>query len=53
MLHDEQVKTVQRAVAAAKADGPFADTKNDNANGNALARICETYLELAKETEAK
>lgn len=48
-LHDEQVKLVQSAVAAAKGEGPFGDTKNDNANGNALARICETYLELANQ----
>lgn len=53
MLHDDQVKTVQAAVAAAKAEGPFGDTQNDNANGNALARICEAYLELVKEAEAK
>jgi ParB-like chromosome segregation protein Spo0J len=44
MLHDEQVKTVQAAVTAAKLTGPFVDTQNDNANGNALARICEAYL---------
>lgn len=47
-LHDEQVKLVQKAVAAAKAQGPFAGTMNDNANGNALARICDAYLELTK-----
>jgi ParB-like chromosome segregation protein Spo0J len=45
LLHDEQVKTVQAAVSAAKQRGPFEDTQNDNANGNALARICERYLE--------
>lgn len=44
MLHDEQVKVVQGAVAAAKLRGPFENTQNDNANGNALARICEAYL---------
>jgi hypothetical protein len=48
-LHDEQVKIVQAAVSAAKAYGPFGESLNDNANGNALTRICETYLELAQE----
>lgn len=43
-LHDEQVKIVQAAVAAAKAAGPFGDSVNDNANGNAITRICEAYL---------
>jgi ParB-like chromosome segregation protein Spo0J len=45
MLHDDQVKTVQAAVSAAKQKGPFEGTMNDNANGNALARICEAYLD--------
>lgn len=45
MLHDQQAKIVARAVGAAKAKGPFEGTQNDNANGNALARICEAYLE--------
>jgi len=44
-LHDEQVKIVQRAVAAAKEKGPFGETLNDNANGNAITRVCEKYLE--------
>lgn len=44
MLHDDQVKLVQAAVVAAKQRGPFTDGLNDNANGNALARICQTYL---------
>jgi ParB-like chromosome segregation protein Spo0J len=43
-LHDEQVKLVQAAVTAAKQDGAFDETLNNNANGNALARICEAYL---------
>jgi ParB-like chromosome segregation protein Spo0J len=44
MLHDEQVKVVHAAVNAAKQQGPFDGALNDNANGNALARICQTYL---------
>jgi ParB family transcriptional regulator, chromosome partitioning protein len=43
-LHDEQAETVKRAMAAARAMGPFADTGNENGNGNALARICETFI---------
>jgi ParB-like chromosome segregation protein Spo0J len=43
-LHDDQVKLVAAAVKAAKAQGEFVDALNDNANGNALARICEQYL---------
>ena len=45
MLHDDQVTKVQAAISAAKQRGPFEGTQNDNANGNALARICEAYLE--------
>jgi ParB-like chromosome segregation protein Spo0J len=45
MLHDEQAKLVHEAVAAAKAEGPFGETMNDNANGNALARVCARFLE--------
>jgi hypothetical protein len=48
-LHDEQVKIVQAAVTAAKQRGEFTDGLNDNANGNALTRICPTYLELAED----
>lgn len=42
-VSDEQAEQVQRALAAAKHAGPFADTGNENSNGNALARICEAY----------
>jgi ParB-like chromosome segregation protein Spo0J len=45
-LHDTQVAVVQAAVTAAKQRGPFDETVNANSNGNALARICETYLAL-------
>lgn len=43
-LHDSQAEEVQRALSAAKATGPFIDSHNENSNGNALARICETFL---------
>lgn len=41
-LHDDQVESVQDAIKAAKAMGPF-DSPNENSNGNALARIAETF----------
>lgn len=44
-LHDEQVEQVQAALRLSKAAGAF-DSQNENSNGNALARICETYLTL-------
>lgn len=43
-LSDEQAEQVKRAMDHAKAEGAFIDTGNENSNGNALARICETYL---------
>lgn len=41
-LHDSQVDVVKIAIEAAKAAGEFKGP-NENSNGNALARICETY----------
>lgn len=43
-LHDTQAEQVREAVKLAKAQGEFVDSENENSNGNALARICETYL---------
>jgi len=43
-LHDDQVEQVKAAIAAAKGLGDFGDTGNENSNGNALARVCETFL---------
>ena len=43
-LHDTQAEQVQAAMQAAKDIGPFVDSPNENSNGNALARICETFL---------
>lgn len=45
-LHDEQVEQVKAAMDAAKAMGAF-DSPNENSNGNALARVCETFLTMA------
>lgn len=42
-LHDEQVEQVRSAIDVAKSMGVF-DSPNENSNGNALARVCETFL---------
>lgn len=42
-LHDSQVETVKAALSASKGGGDF-DGPNQNSNGNALARICEAYM---------
>jgi ParB-like chromosome segregation protein Spo0J len=41
---DEQADAIKDAMDRAKAAGPFVNTGNENSNGNALARIAETYL---------
>lgn len=43
-LHDTQAEQVREAMKLAKAQGVFVDSENENSNGNALARICETYI---------
>jgi hypothetical protein len=43
-LHDTQAEQVGAAIDAAKRMGQFIDSPNENGNGNALARICETFL---------
>ena len=44
-LHDEQAAIVEDAVTLARTN-PIADTGlNDNSNGNALALICQQWLE--------
>lgn len=45
-LHDSQAEEVKAALEAAKAMGAF-DSPNENSNGNALARVCETFLTMA------
>lgn len=42
-LHDSQAEQVKAAMDAAKAMGAF-DSPNENSNGNALSRVCETFL---------
>jgi len=43
-LHDDQAEIIKEAIVKAKAIGPFADTGNENSNGNALARVAELFL---------
>jgi hypothetical protein len=43
-LHDTQAEQVGAAMDVAKRMGQFIDSPNENGNGNALARICETFL---------
>jgi ParB-like chromosome segregation protein Spo0J len=43
VLHDEQVEQVKAAIEAAHKLGEY-NSLNDNRNGNAIARICETFV---------
>lgn len=43
-LHDTQAEQVKAALQIAKSLGAFVDSENENSNGNALARICETFI---------
>jgi hypothetical protein len=43
-VHTRQAEIIRDAITKAKAQGPFDDTGNENSNGNALARICESYV---------
>lgn len=43
-LTDEQAEQIKAALQLAKDGGPFPDTGNPNANGNALAKIAERFL---------
>jgi hypothetical protein len=42
-VSDEQAEQVKAAIEKAKRMGTFVDTGNENSNGNALSRICETF----------
>lgn len=44
-LHDSQNATLERAVALAVERGMGSSEENDNRNGNAIAAICEAYLD--------
>jgi len=43
VLHDDQVEQVKAAIEAAHKLGDY-DSPNENRNGNAIARICETFV---------
>jgi hypothetical protein len=43
-LSNDQNELVKRALQIAKEMGAFADTDNENSNGNALNRICEMWV---------
>ena len=43
-VHDTQAEIVIAALSAAKKQGPFVNSPNENSNGNALARICARYI---------
>ncbi len=43
-LHDSQAEQVKRAISIASKVGDFADSPNQNGNGNALSLICETFI---------
>jgi hypothetical protein len=42
-LHDDQVEQIKLACDIAKNMGEF-DSPNENSNGNALSRVCETFI---------
>ena len=42
-LHDDQAEVVRDAMKIANSLGDY-DSPNENKNGNALARICETFI---------
>jgi hypothetical protein len=44
-LHLTQLDTVQAALTHARDMGAFTDGVNENSNGNALARVCEMFLD--------
>lgn len=43
-LHDDQVEQVKAAIEKANGMGEYVNSPNENGNGNALARVCETFL---------
>lgn len=43
-VHDLQAEIIKEAIEKSKAMGPFADTGNENSNGNAIARVAELFL---------
>lgn len=48
-LTSEQADVVRESMVAAREAGPYGPTGNDNANGNALARIAEMALGVLRD----
>ena len=44
-LHDSQADKVRAAMKIAARMGEYIGSQNENGNGNALARICERFIE--------
>ncbi len=44
MVTDEQAEQIKQALASAKGIGDFANTGNENSNGNALSFVCEMFI---------
>ena len=44
VLHDDQAELIEEAISKAKTYGAIDNSKNDNANGNAITWICEQLL---------
>ena len=47
-LHNSQCEVIDEALRVSKSLGAFTDSPNENSNGNAIARICETYISYEK-----
>ncbi|RJX35653.1 MAG: hypothetical protein C4525_03090 [Desulfarculus sp.] len=43
-LHDQQAERVKEALSVSKGMGHFDQELNRNSNGNALARVCDSFL---------
>lgn len=43
-VSDQQAEQIKDAIERAKDMGPYIETGNENRNGNAIARICETFV---------
>jgi hypothetical protein len=43
-VSNAQAETINAALSRAKALAPFDASENENSNGNALARVCESFV---------
>ena len=53
LLHDSQAATVRAALLLAKDAGPFTEAVNNDADGNALARLCAWAMTYAATGQAQ